>query len=170
MLKILPDIAILLVVVISLYTDLRYRKIFNIILFPAFLTGVIYGFYSLGLGGLFFSLQGATLGLALLLIPFMLGGMGAGDVKLLAVIGAWQGPGFVWFCFLCTAIAGGILSVVQLARSKRLFSTLKYTVFLFIPGAPKVNAFGTLATAKTGEAFPYAVAIAAGTFATYIMR
>lgn len=166
----LPDIVVALVVLISLYTDLRYRKIFNIILFPTFLIALVYGFYWSGLGGLFFSIQGATLGLGLLFIPFLLGGMGAGDVKLLAVIGAWQGPQFVWFCFLCTAVVGGIIAVVVLAKSGRLFQTLKMILFTFIPGTPRIHTFGTLATAKPSDAFPYAVAIAAGTFATYLLR
>lgn len=166
----LPDLALVLVVCISLYTDLRYRKIYNIILFPAFLLALSYNTLDSGVGGLLFSVQGATLGLVLLLIPFMLGGMGAGDVKLLAVIGAWQGPQFVWLCFLCTALVGGVIAVIQLTRTGRFIQTLKMIVLAFIPGMPKVNTFGTLATAKAGEAFPYGVAIAAGTLATYILR
>lgn len=166
----IPDLALVTVILISLYTDLRYRKIYNIILFPAFFLALIYHFYTGSIGGLLFGIKGATFGLTLLLIPFMLGGMGAGDVKLLAVIGAWQGPQFVWFCFLCTAIVGGVIAAVQLSRSGRLFQSLKYILFTFIPGTPKVNAFGTLATAKAGEAFPYGVAIAAGTLATYVLR
>lgn len=166
----LSDIAMVIVVVISLYTDLRYRKIYNVVLLPSFLLAVVYGIYAGGIGGLLFSFKGAILGLALLLIPFLLGGMGAGDVKLLAVIGAWQGPQFVWFCFLCTAIVGGIIGIVQLTRSGRLFQTLKMILYIFLPGTPKVNVFGTLATTKASEAFPYGVAIAAGTLATYILR
>ncbi|ABO50628.1 peptidase A24A, prepilin type IV [Desulforamulus reducens MI-1] len=166
----LSDIALITVVLISLYTDLRYRKIYNAVLFPTFLLALTYWFVSGGLGGILFSIKGATLGLALLLIPFMLGGMGAGDVKLLAVIGAWQGPQFVWLCFLCTAIVGGIIAAVQLSKSGRLLQSLKYILFTFLPGAPKAHAFGTLTTAKAGEAFPYGVAIASGTFATYLLR
>ncbi|SHE88009.1 A24 family peptidase [Desulforamulus putei] len=166
----LPDIALVIVILISIYTDLRYRKIYNVVLFPAFLLALAYRVFNGGLDGLITGIQGALLGLSLLLIPFILGGMGAGDVKLLAVIGAWQGPQFVWFCFLCTAIVGGVIAIVQLTRTGRLFQTLKMIIFTFIPGTPKVNAFGTLATAKAGEAFPYGVAIAVGTLATYVLR
>jgi len=165
----LPDIAIVVIVVISLYTDLRYRKIYNIVLFPAFLLALLYSFMISGTAGLLYSLKGATLGLSLLLIPFILGGMGAGDVKLLAVIGAWRGPQFVWFCFLCTAIVGGAIAMVQLLRTGRLLQTVKIILFAFVPGSPRVNTFSTLATAKAGEVFPYGVAIAAGTLATYIL-
>ncbi|AEF94052.1 peptidase A24A prepilin type IV [Desulfotomaculum nigrificans CO-1-SRB] len=165
-----PDIAIGAIVTICLYTDLRYRKIFNLVLLPAFLLALVFNLSTGGIGGLLFSLTGALLGLSLLLIPFMLGGMGAGDVKLLAVIGAWQGPQFVWFCFLCTAIVGGIIATFQLVRTGKLRPTFKFILFTLVPGSPKVNAFGTLATAKVGEAFPYGVAIAAGTLATYVLR
>lgn len=166
----LPDLAIFIVVAICLYTDVRYRKIYNVVLFPAFLLAILYGITHSGVAGLLFCIKGATLGLALLLIPFLLGGMGAGDVKLLAVIGAWQGPEFIWFCFLCTALAGGIFGVIQLLRKGTLALTLKTILFALIPGPPKVNTFGTLATAKAGDAFPYGIAIATGTFATYILR
>ena len=164
------DMALLIVISISLYTDLRYRKIYNAVLIPAFLLALLFNFYSGGLGSLIFSLKGATLGLTLLLLPFIMGGMGAGDVKLLAVIGAWQGPQFVWFCFLCTALIGGIIAALHLVRKGRLLQSLKFIAFTFVPGTPKVNAFGSLSTAKVGEAFPYGVAIAAGTLATYMLR
>ncbi|MEW6696140.1 MAG: A24 family peptidase [Bacillota bacterium] len=164
------DVVIITVILISLYTDIKYRKIYNVVLLPAFFLALLFSVSVQGFDGLVFSLKGSLLGLALLLVPFMLGGMGAGDVKLLAVIGAWQGAQFVWFCFLCTALIGGIIAGVQLTRSGRLYSTLKMIIFAFIPGMPKVNTFGTLATAKAGEAFPYGVAIAAGTLATYVLR
>ncbi|GAB6157731.1 prepilin peptidase [Desulfotomaculum varum] len=170
MANMLPDMAIVAVILISVYTDLRYRKIYNALLLPAFLFALLYHGSSGGLSGLLTSLQGTLLGLVLLFIPFILGGMGAGDVKLLAVIGAWHGPQFVWFCFLCTALAGGLIAIVQLTKSGRLLTTFKMIILTFIPGVPKVNTFGTLATAKAGEAFPYGIAIAVGTLATYILR
>jgi prepilin peptidase CpaA len=49
----------------------------------------------------------------LLVIPFALGGIGAGDVKLLGIIGALKGPDFVFIAFLAAAITGGIMSVVS---------------------------------------------------------
>lgn len=164
------DLAVVTTVTISLYTDLRYRKIYNSLLFPSLLLAFAFNIFTGGLGGLVFTLKGVTLGLLLLLIPFILGGMGAGDVKLLAVIGAWQGSEFVLFCFLCTALIGGIIAAIHLIKSGRFIRSLKFMLLTLTPGTPKVNAFGTLANAKAGEAFPYGVAIAAGTLATYILR
>ncbi|WP_018086674.1 A24 family peptidase [Desulfurispora thermophila] len=166
----LPKAILLTTIVASIYTDLKYRKIYNAVLLPSFMAALLYHTFSAGTNGLLFSIKGAALGLALLLIPFMLGGMGAGDVKLLAVIGAWQGANFVWLCFLLTALAGGAIATVQLVKQRRFWLTLQYIVLLFVPGTPKKGALGTLATSRAGETFPYGVAIAAGTLATYLMR
>lgn len=166
----LPEAILLATILVSIYTDLKYRKIYNAVLLPSFAAALLYHTFTAGLSGLLFSTKGAALGLALLLIPFMLGGMGAGDVKLLAVIGAWQGADFVWLCFLLTALAGGIIAAFQLIKQRRFWLTLQYVVLLFVPGTPKKGALGDLTTARAGDTFPYGLAIAAGTLATYLMR
>ncbi len=112
------------VLIISGYTDWRYRKIYNKVLLPAALAAFAYHFATAGWRGLIYSGQGLVVGLALLMIPFLWGGIGAGDVKLLAVIGALKGAGFACWTFLAGAIAGGIMAVFFLLSNKRFYSTL----------------------------------------------
>jgi len=92
--------------------DLRYRRIPNILTAVAALGGVIFAAALGGLSGAGLSLAGCILGGALFFPLFALGGLGAGDVKLVAAIGAWLGPlDVMWVC-LFAAMAGGVLAVV----------------------------------------------------------
>ncbi|MFP3361714.1 A24 family peptidase, partial [Planococcus sp. SIMBA_143] len=72
-----------MVLLISFITDVRNRRILNSVTFPAMGIGLLYYTMTLGLEGFLFSGAGLLVGFALLLIPYLLGGMGAGDVKLL---------------------------------------------------------------------------------------
>jgi len=101
------------------YTDFKYRKIFNKITFPSILFGFIYGFLSNGFEGLYSSFLGFLLGLGILLIPFILGGMGAGDVKMLAMVGALTGPIFVLKAFAWGAVLGGVFALYYLFVLKK---------------------------------------------------
>lgn len=166
------DMLLLTVIVISLYTDLRYKKIYNWIVIPATILALSYHTYTGGPWELWWSIKGLFLGMALLFIPFAMGGMGAGDVKLLGFIGACGGPGFVWLTFLGTASIGGLVALVILFKSGRLQSSLQavwYTVLSFFGLAPKVNMFGTLEAQNT-IVLPYGVAITAGTVVAFLVR
>jgi len=94
------DYFLILVVAVCTYTDFTCRKIYNAVLFPAAAVGLVGNFYAGGPAGGLAALKGLTLGMALLFVPFIMGGMGAGDVKLLGVVGAFKGPDFVWAAFL----------------------------------------------------------------------
>lgn len=72
-----------------------------------------------GFNGLLFSLGGLTLGIAIFLIPYLMGGMGAGDVKLMGAVGAVIGPKGVFIAFLMTAIIGGFYALVLLIIQRR---------------------------------------------------
>ncbi len=72
-------------------TDIKERKILNIVTLPTIIFGLIIIYYSSWFGRISFSGKGFLLVLGYLLIPYLLGGMGAGDVKLMAAIGALNG-------------------------------------------------------------------------------
>lgn len=80
------DYILLLTVLISLATDIWKRKIYNVVILPAIATGLILNSINADLEGFVFSGSGLLLGLGLLLVPFLLGGIGAGDVKLLTAM------------------------------------------------------------------------------------
>jgi len=164
----------LVLLAVCLYTDLTARKIYNPVVLPALAAAVIFHLACGGVPRALWSLAGLFLGGALLFIPFLLGGIGAGDVKLLAAIGALQGPDFVLRAFLMGALAGGVLSAWQLLRQKRMLVTLKNFALLLLSlacGAPVLKN-GPAAAAGGGEktAIPYGAAIVAGAAAAYLAR
>ncbi|WP_318506908.1 A24 family peptidase [Bacillus sp. T3] len=126
----LLNLSLILILIISFITDLKNRRILNILTFPTMLIGLTYHAISAGLDGLIFSGLGLLLGLGLLFIPYLMDGMGAGDVKLLAAIGALKGTAFVLGAFLFTAIIGGLIATIILISKKELLLTIKRLLFL----------------------------------------
>jgi prepilin peptidase CpaA len=92
--------------------DLRTRRIPQILTLGGALAGFAFHFASGGWGGAASSAAGWALGIAIFLAPFALGGLGAGDVKLLGALGAWLGPGDVIWLALYSGVAGGVLAVL----------------------------------------------------------
>jgi prepilin peptidase CpaA len=88
--------------------DLRYQKIPNALTFPTILIALAYAGFARGLDGLLFSAGGLVLGMGILIVPYLMGGMGAGDVKLLGAVGAILGPLGVVNAFVLTAFIGVI--------------------------------------------------------------
>ena len=121
----LNDYILLSLLLLSLYFDLTKKKIPNFLTFPIMLWGLFIHSFTGGFAGFQFSLYGLLLGLGLFFIPFVLGGMGGGDVKLLGAIGALQGAQFVFRAALFTALCGGFLAVIYLIYHGRLLGLLK---------------------------------------------
>jgi prepilin peptidase CpaA len=92
--------------------DVRTGRVPNVLTVSAAAVGVCYATLHSGLGGLGSSLLGCLLGLGLFLPLFALGGMGAGDVKLLAAFGAWLGPAGVFWAAIWASLVGGALALV----------------------------------------------------------
>lgn len=165
----MSDILLLTVLCICLYTDLKYRKIYNKVLIPALIFGLFFNVFNYGFIGLVKSFQGFFLGLGFLILPFICGGIGAGDVKLLATIGAIKGSLFVFYSFIGMGIAGGVISFGILIYQGRLLNVLNNLI----------NGFGVLFTTRfkvvsfaadnSKNMFPYGVAIAIGTLAAYVV-
>jgi prepilin peptidase CpaA len=100
--------------VLAVIYDQRERRIPNILILVGLVLGLSWNIYGAGFPGLLFSLQGLAAGLALLFIPFALGGMGAGDVKLLGMVGAFKGAVFAFHTFIAMALWGGLVAVILL--------------------------------------------------------
>jgi prepilin peptidase CpaA len=116
------DAVLLLVIVYCAYTDTTTGKIFNKITFPAMLAGIVLNAVFGGATGLVWALIGWAAGMAIQWVPFMLGFAKAGDVKLLAAVGALKGWAFCLFGFLYGAAAFGFILVPWLARRGELKS------------------------------------------------
>ena len=164
----MQDLVLALTLVVCLFTDLKQRKIYNKVIFPVLIFGIIYNIVTAGLPGLYQSLLGMAAGLGILIIPFALGGMGAGDVKLLAVIGAVKGPLFVLYAAIGMALAGGILALVVLAYKGMLFQSIRIFlrgIWLMIISRFRVFQFDFGDSDKI--MLPYGFAIAIGAVSAY---
>jgi prepilin peptidase CpaA len=156
------NILLLILLIICVVTDLKERKIYNKVLFPVFVVAIIYHLVNGGVSGFTASLLGATVGLAILLIPYLMGGMGAGDVKLLAVIGAIKGIGFVLMTSLYMAIVGGIIGLLILLFRKGIVYRFQQICYFFVLKRQGVNISIGLDKEALSTTYPYGVAIALG--------
>lgn len=115
------DIALVSAVLIfAAYIDGKQLKVPNWITFPMVLTGLLYHSVANGWSGFNASLMGVGCGLLCLLPLYSIGGMGAGDVKLMAGIGAWLGVTTTWNSFLATVVVGAVMAVVMVVWSGRI--------------------------------------------------
>lgn len=147
------------------YTDLRHRIISNKLTIPLILVAPALWGALAGWLGVKASLIGILLGLLLLIIPYMLGGMGGGDVKLLMALGGIGGPAFVFSVFIYMSIAGGIIALVMLVQKRVLTSTLK-NISTSIWWLAATGGSVQLDMAPTKLTMPYAFCITAGVVAS----
>jgi prepilin peptidase CpaA len=153
------------ILAVAAIIDIRIQKIPNILTFPTMLVGLIYHSVANGWSGFIFSSEGLAIGIAIFLIPYMMGGMGAGDAKLMGAVGAMIGPKGVVIACLFTAIVGGIYALVVF-----LFN-MQYLKGFIARSAITVKAFAftrnfILIPADESEKKPrlcYGIAIAIGT-------
>ena len=160
-----PIIFLSVILIVSAVIDLRTQKIPNLITYPTMVIAFSYHGTLGGGNGLLFSLTGLSVGIALLLLPYLLGGMGAGDAKLMGAVGAMIGAKGVFYAFLCTAIVGGIYALVLILIRRTYFNgffkkqmTTLWTFILtrkYIPDPIQVD--------KNRPKLCYGLAIALGT-------
>lgn len=138
------DIILIALVLGAVYTDLRARRVPNWQTMPALVLGLGLNALVGGFDGLLSSLIAASMVLGLLLIPWLLGGLGAGDVKLLMAVGALKGSPFILWALSYAAIAGGLLAIVLIIKRKSILRILRYALSLGVG----------LATSSLGHYFP----------------
>jgi len=162
------DICLFVLIFIAIIVDVKERRIPNIVTLTGMVVAIIYQLYTGGYSGMRFCLQGLATGIALLLIPFAMGGIGAGDVKLLGMIGAFKGSIFIVGTFLWMAIWGGIIALILLLMQGRLGETLKRLGRgLVLSGLGMVNLSDSFNKEELSTYYPYGVAIALGVLTSY---
>ena len=110
---------LLSVLLVAVVYDLMLNKIPNLLTYPTMAFAIIYHGVTKGPVGLIFSAGGLVVGIALLILPYLVGQMGAGDAKLMGAVGAVLGPEGVFIAFLLTALAGGIYAIIVLTYHYR---------------------------------------------------
>ncbi|MHB8973488.1 MAG: A24 family peptidase [Pirellulaceae bacterium] len=121
--------------------------------------------------GLGWSLAGMAVGLALLLPLYAIGGMGAGDVKLLAGVGAWMGVTHTLHAFCVTAIVGGVLAVAMVVfrRSWMKHANQLWMIVGEILAIRDPDQLSTIAAQRKSSMLllPYGIPIAIGSIAYF---
>lgn len=120
------DVFLGLLVGISAFTDLRYGKVYNWITFPGMILGIGFNSISYGLPGLRDSLIGLLTGGLFLILGFVWGGVGGGDIKLLAAVGSLKGYSFVLWGGAYGVILCGIMAVITMIRQKVFIQSIKH--------------------------------------------
>jgi prepilin peptidase CpaA len=134
----IPASIVLLASVVAAVMDVWKFKVYNALTVPLLVTGLGYHVAAGGIEGLQGSLMGALFGFAVLIVMYAMGGMGAGDVKLMAAVGAWLCLPLTFYVFLVGALASGAYAAVLLLSSGSLReSWIELQVVLF-----RIIAFG----------------------------
>ncbi|MFN0087935.1 MAG: prepilin peptidase [Blastocatellia bacterium] len=159
-----------LVIAVSVF-DLRERRIPNFLVLPGAMLGLGFNFWLRGWTGLGFGLKGLAAGFCLLILPYAVGGMKAGDVKFLSAIGAFTGPADVFRALLATLLCYPLMAIVAVVREKKVRLTwLRFRrVFFNFLGffAPPMKLFAANLEGRDDPGVasvttPFGVAIAAG--------
>jgi prepilin peptidase CpaA len=152
-------------VALCMAVDARTRRVPNLISVSMMLAGVALNTLYFGAAGLMASLGGLTLIGALLLAPFALGGVGGGDVKMMAAVGALLGPHHAVLALLAGMALGGVAMVLHLLRRGRLREKLGAAASMTAAAlAQRSSVPLRLSTADADAiALPYSVPLGLGT-------
>jgi prepilin peptidase CpaA len=145
---------------------IRFR-VPNWLTFPLVIGGWAYSTAAFGWEGLGWSLLGTVVGFALLFPAHAIGGMGAGDVKLFAGVGAWLHATQTWHAFCVSAIVGGLIAIALVAwrRDWRKHWNQFQIIFFEAVTIRNPEALSALAAERKNSMslLPYAVPITLGT-------
>jgi prepilin peptidase CpaA len=107
----IPFLVVLITSVLAAATDVWKFKVYNVLTLPFFLCGVVYHVWHGGTPELVTSLLGALFGFSMLFFFYVVGGMGAGDVKFMAGVGAWLGFQFTLVVFVAASVAAALYAI-----------------------------------------------------------
>ncbi|MBW6521766.1 MAG: A24 family peptidase [Desulfoarculaceae bacterium] len=155
---------LIIALLISSVTDLRQRRIPNLVTGPTIVLALITYCFINGLEGFLFSLGGLAFGLAVFALPYLMGGMGAGDVKLMGAVGAVLGFGQTFVALLFIAIVGGVMALGMMLYRGTLKQTLLkiFVSFLFLGAHKDASLLKVDKNEQTQAGIPYALAITSG--------
>jgi len=149
--------------IVTIYYDVRYRRIPNVLVLVTLICGLILNTFFGGFGGALSSLSGCALAFGLMLMLHMFGAMGAGDVKLFAAIGSVIGLKLILPAFVAVVMVGGLLAVYTMLRAGTVVSTLHGVLRIFIGFLPGWEMPRFTVPPDRRHTIPYGVAITIGT-------
>jgi prepilin peptidase CpaA len=147
--------------------DYAERRVPNWLNAALAVTGFAVQGYFHGAGGMASGFLGLLVGFGVLIIPWAMHGMGAGDVKLMAAIGVWFGPWMTLVAFGLGAVIGGIVAVVMIVSTGRLRQAYANLGIMFVKVQRRDTAFGEFGSAQSfaasgSQLLPYGVPLTIG--------
>lgn len=153
-------------VVWASWIDYSQRRVPNWLNASLILLGFVVQAYFHGAAGLLAGLGGLAVGLGVLIIPWLMHGMGAGDVKLMAAIGVWFGPWMTLIAFAAGAIIGGLLASVMIMAGGKVRQAAANLGVIMVKCTSRETLFSEFGSAKsfgtTSSLLPYGVPLTIG--------
>jgi prepilin peptidase CpaA len=166
---------VLFLLAIATVFDVSSHRIPNWLVFSGALLGLAYHAFSPYGTGVIASAGGLAVGLVSFMPLYLLRAMGAGDVKLMAMVGAYLGPASAFGAVVTVFIAGGVLALAAAIRNRALPRLYENLRFIMADMSMKMLVGGAAAQVDavpvSAGKLPYALAIATGTVLhIYLMR
>lgn len=170
------SLILLLLLLAASICDLRTRRIPNRLTFGGAALALLYGLLAPHphTGGFFWALGGMAVGLALMLPLYLLHAMGAGDVKLMAMVGSFLGPAATCQVVIFVFITGGLAAISYALwhrmAGKLLRNSAEAVQLLYVNVAAGIRPDARSNSAHSVGTLPYGVSIALGTLAFLVAR
>ena len=167
------NLFLVLIIGFAVAFDIREKRIPNWLILLAMTGGILLNAWK-GIPHLFESILGLVLGIGILIVPFALGWLGAGDVKLLGALGAILGVKWVPRLFFYSALLGGLLALISIALSRgislKVFkgAWLDFKLLIMSQGAVLPETISDRARKKVATV-PFGVAIGFGALIAFYM-
>ncbi len=153
---------------LACWSDYRHRRVPNWLTGSLAIGGLAVGTMSGGWNGLSHAMLGLLTGLALLLGPWLIRAMGAGDVKYMAALGAWLGPATTLWAVVAGGLLGGLMASATILMRRQWSATAANvgTVMWKLTSARRaLSDFGSVASLSgVNGVMPYAIPLSVGTF------
>jgi len=157
---------------VACWIDYAKRKVPNWLNAALALAGMAAQTAYFGWSGLATALAGMVVGIGLLIVPWAMHGMGAGDVKLMGAIGAWFGPLMCLWAFAIGAVVGGLIAVVMITWSGKWRYASGNMAVIMAKVQSKDRAFSEFGSARsfgaTSSLLPYGIPLSIGAWLVLI--
>jgi prepilin peptidase CpaA len=148
------------------WIDYSQRRVPNWLNASLIVLGFIVQGYFFGGAGLLAGLGGLAVGFGVLIIPWLMHGMGAGDVKLMAAIGVWFGPWMTLVSFAAGAVIGGAIALVMITLGGKLRQAMANLNIIMVKCTSRDTLFSEFGSARsfgeTSSLLPYGVPLTIG--------
>ena len=154
-------------ILLASWIDFSQHRVPNWLNLTLILLGFAVQGYFFGMAGLAIGGWGLLTGFGLLIIPWLMHAMGAGDVKLMAAIGVWMGPLLTFYSFALGAVIGGLVAVVMILSAGRLCMAYANLGLILAKCSSPKTLFSEVGSVKsfgaTTQLLPYGVPLTVGT-------